>query len=367
MSLPVSACPFDAVAAMLEAVVRMHPLRPKLTVLASRKAAIVVLLAASAGRHPCRLGQYQQVWLENSVIMDRLVESAPSNQIELDLFQGEWSYDIPIPNTVTGKAAVHQLPGSVRFALKRFGPIDDLKVLELGPNECEITIGLSKEKVKEIISIETRSRTFLKCLVIANILGLKNVRFLLGNFIEYLRLRNDERFDLCFACGILYHMTDPVELIELICNNCDRVVVASIYMNDNLIHYDKSKDSTGLPPANWNIVDEIGTEVEYKGLKVKYFKNSYPSGRERGHIVYGHGGVDDHSNIMELDDILRTFEHFGFEIVGEIRDDPDGPRGPHVVFAAKRKGVPLNFERNRYLRIWRYTKHQFGKRILMRR
>jgi len=299
--------------------------------------------------------------------MDRLVESAPSNQIELDLFKNEWSYDIPIPNTVTGKAAVHELPGSVRIALKRFGPIDGFKVLELGPNECEITIGLSKEKVDEIISIETRSRTFLKCLVIKNILGMKNVRFLLGNFIEYLRLRNDEKFDLCFACGVLYHMTDPVELIEMICNSCDRVVVATIYVNDNLIHYDKSKDCSGLPAPNWHIVDENGTQVEYKGLKVRYFKNCYPSAREPAHTVYGHGGVDDHSNLMELNDILRAFEHFGFEIVGEIRDKPDGRRGPHVVFAAKKKGVPLNFRQNRCLRIWRYTKHQFEKRVPLHR
>ena len=43
--------------------------------------------------------------------------------------------------------------------------------------------------------------------------GLSRTRFLLGDFCEYLET-TDERFDLVFASGVLYHMADPIGLIE---------------------------------------------------------------------------------------------------------------------------------------------------------
>ncbi|WP_207954637.1 methyltransferase domain-containing protein [Saccharopolyspora elongata] len=38
--------------------------------------------------------------------------------------------------------------------------------------------------------------------------------FLLGDFTPYLR-DTDQRFDICFASGVLYHMRNPVETIAL--------------------------------------------------------------------------------------------------------------------------------------------------------
>ena len=160
--------------------------------------------------------------------MDQLVKSAPTDQIELDLFKDEWTSVIPIPNTVTGQKALKGTPSSIRLARRCFGPLNGFNVLELGPHECEMTVALSREKIENLVSIEARAKSHMKCLVIKNIMGLKNVRFRLGNFVEYLKVRG-KHFDLCLACDVLYHTTDPLELIDLICSNCDRVVVASCH------------------------------------------------------------------------------------------------------------------------------------------
>ena len=294
--------------------------------------------------------------------MDPLVKSAPSNQIALDTFKDQWAHEIPIQNATTGKEKVCKFPSSILLAKKYFSPLDNFSVLELGPNECEITIGANREKVRKVISIECRRQAFLKCLVIKNLLKLDKTQFLLGNFIEYLKAEK-QKFDLCLACGVLYHMTDPVELIELICSRCDRVIVATHYMNDNLANYDVSQDTTDLPVATWNIVDNEGEMVKYKGLDVRYFKNIYPDAEQDSHIVTGHGGTDNYSQIMELKDILKAFEHFGFEIMTEMFDDPDGPRGPHVLFAAKRKGVPFTITENRFLKVRRRITKSFKKAL----
>ena len=302
-------------------------------------------------------------------IMDPIITSAPTNQIQIDIFKNQWRYNFPIPNTVSGKAKVSMLHSDVRFAKKHFGPLKNFRVLELGPNEGQMTIGLDREGARDIVAVECRTDLFLKCLIIKNIFKLNRVTFLLGDFVKFLSESRKE-FDIILACGVLYHMTNPLELIELICRRSDRVLLASHYVNEGLLHFDASKreasKSTGLQAANWHFPNKEGEIVKYKGLEVTYFKNVYSQTKDERDRK-GVGGIESYSNMMKLEDIIRAFQHFGFEVVGDISDNPDELRGARVLFAAKRKDSPrtMSNSRNEYLRVRRYVKKKV-KKILFR-
>jgi len=113
--------------------------------------------------------------------------SIPSAQNALDIFRGDWISRLPGP--------LSQLPtGTANL-------FDDERVHWFA---------------KEIGGFEANTRAFLKCLVVKELFDLHHVSFLCGDFLEYLRHRDDTEFDLCVACGVLYHMENPAELIALL-------------------------------------------------------------------------------------------------------------------------------------------------------
>jgi SAM-dependent methyltransferase len=78
-------------------------------------------------------------------------------------------------------------------------------VLELGPLEGGHSFMFERLGAREVIAIEANPRAYLKCLIIKELLDLRRVRFLCGDFLEYLRADGTD-FDLVFASGVLYHM-----------------------------------------------------------------------------------------------------------------------------------------------------------------
>lgn len=109
------------------------------------------------------------------------------------------------------------------------GSLAGFDVLELGPHEAELTYKTASYLPASITSIEGRPHNFLKCLVAANALGLR-AKFMLGDFTKYLK-QCERRSDLLLMCGVLYHQTNPLELIELCCHHADRMVIVSHYFD----------------------------------------------------------------------------------------------------------------------------------------
>lgn len=269
-------------------------------------------------------------------LVEGMVKSAPHPQNAFDIFQGEWAYDIPIAGTKSGLGSTfHHKHYSVYQSELAFGSLKGMKCLELGPNEGEVSFHLHHAGCREVVSIEARIRAYLKCLIVKNFLHLDSVRFHLGDFVQFLEMTND-RFDLGMAAGVLYHMTNPIRLLELLAKSCDRIAIASHYFNESMLHYDPRKDTSGLGDAVWNIVDPKGEDFTHAGIKVKYFKYQYAGSRYLND-VYAHGGPEAYACLMRVDDIVRILNHFGMKIVGEINDDPEGPRGAHVFLTAERK------------------------------
>src|SRR5262249_2961527 len=114
-----------------------------------------------------------------------------------------------------------------------------------------------KMGVAEIIAVESNTEAFLKCLIVKNLVGLQKARFLLGDFVEFLK-QDTSRYDLIFCCGVLYHMQNPVELIELMAARTDRVFVRT--------HYFTEDSRPGLPTITVRHGDENYTyhQLMYK-------------------------------------------------------------------------------------------------------
>ena len=241
---------------------------------------------------------------------------APAVQNAVDLFKGQWACALSdvLPGVEAGRHHIFAdgRPALAAEHLGSGGRLDGMSILELGPLEGAHSYLMQTLGAEAILAIEANATAFLKCLVVKEALGLDRVRFVLGDFSAYLR-EAPRRFDLIFACGVLYHMTDPLELIALIAGATDRCFVWTHY-------FDPARG-----PAR------TAHRGERQGFEAIYWRNDYG---EKGNQFWG--GVDGLANWMEKDAILEAFRRFGLDQVTVLEDTPDHPNGPAFTFVAQR-------------------------------
>jgi hypothetical protein len=159
------------------------------------------------------------------------VNGAPSPQNSLDIFKGEWASKMPPPFQDL-KAGESKLFDDERISWlgEVLGTVSQMRVLECGPLEGGHTYMLEQLGAASILSVEANTRAFLRCLTVKELLGLSRSRFVLGDFVSY--LRQGERHDLVIACGVLYHLTNPVEAIALMSKVTDTLYVWTHYYDE---------------------------------------------------------------------------------------------------------------------------------------
>src|SRR5688572_1114961 len=151
----------------------------------------------------------------------------PSDQNALDLFANEWSSQPPSsrPELKAGATPLFDDP-RITWAHHHLmtmgveGGFANRDVLELGPLEGGHTYLINRYDAKSITAVEANARAYLKCLIAKELFGMPRARFLLGDCLEHLK-QNDRHYDIGIACGILYHLTNPVELLELLARRCN--------------------------------------------------------------------------------------------------------------------------------------------------
>ena len=168
-------------------------------------------------------------------ILDQMVTSYPSEQNALDIFKNEWSSKLPLARSdlQAGPIPLFEDP-RVHWAVCEAGGVANQRVLELGPLEGGHTYMLQERGAASILAIEANTRAFLKCLIVKNIFNLHKADFRCGDFISFLR-QNTERFDFVLATGVLYHMTSPVELLQLLSRVTDRLFMWTHYYDEAII------------------------------------------------------------------------------------------------------------------------------------
>ena len=247
--------------------------------------------------------------------IDEHVRTAPSAQNALDIFEGEWAGMMP-PESGLRAGSVARLYDDIRMHSTRqvFDGFDGKSILEIGPLEGGHTHALCRMGARLVTAVESNPRAYLKCLIIKEVFGLTAARFLLGDAVEYLR-HCRESFDVCIASGILYHLRNPVEFLDLIAPRSDRLFLWTHYYDLDAL------ERLGHEARRFRKrrVTLTARGEDFTGVQQSY--------AETGHPCFL-GGTHDYSVWMPLPEIERVLRHLGFPDIRYGHQEPDHPLGP---------------------------------------
>ena len=243
--------------------------------------------------------------------------AAPSPQGTVDIFKDRWASDFgeAIPNVKAGRHTLFTADPRPGFAVDSFGGLEGMRVLELGPLEGGHTYQLEKFGAREIVAVEGNVEAYLKCLISKELIGMKAARFLFGDFVEYLRT-SEERFDIIFCCGVLYHVQNPIDLIELIAKHTDRIFIWT--------HFEALPSSRPV-----RVVQSHGNSYR---LYIHENVN-----RDFGHYW---GGNRPSSSWLTREDILKSFASVGLLLRRICAEEFDHPSGPNFSATFERPAAP---------------------------
>ena len=259
-----------------------------------------------------------------SALRNDYFASAPSPQNALDIFEGEWYTTLPGQNHAlrAGSVDLYADP-RLQWALQEIGDLSGKSVLELGPLEGAHTYMLEQAGCASITSIEANPRAYLKCLVLKEVLNLRRAHFLCGDFIEYLRA-DSPKIGFVVASGVLYHMTDPVELIDLISRVTDCVFIWTHYYDEAAL--------ANKPEIRKKLTSR--TPFEYRGFQSSLFRYEYWGSFGLKRFC---GGPHAHAFWMEREAILECLRHFGFSSIATNFEERDHPDGPAIALVARKQ------------------------------
>jgi hypothetical protein len=257
-------------------------------------------------------------------ILDAYILSIPSNQNMLDIFEGEWSSRLPKNLGLVTKPGTARLfeDDRVVWAEHMLGKFSNWEILELGPLEGGHSYMFQDRNAKRIISIEANTRAFLKCLIIKNIFNLDRVEYKLGDFMPFLE-KNNSRYDMVFASGVLYHMEEPIKLIKFISRVTDRLFIWTHYYDHKVIK--KRKDLR----LKFNHL----ISFDYDGVSYECSTQSYKDALAWSGFC---GGAKPVSKWLTRDSIMKALDYYGFTNLQINFDHIDHPNGPALAICAKK-------------------------------
>ena len=256
-------------------------------------------------------------------ISTEYVRTAPSAQNALDIFRGKWWSRLPEPWTAlkAGNVALFEDP-RIGWALSEFGNLHGKTVLELGPLEGAHSYMIERAGAS-VISVEANPEAFLKCLIVKETVGLTRTHFLCGDFAEYLRNSAPE-FDAAVACGVLYHMTNPVELMALLSRVTKRLFLWTHYYEGRIIEANRELASMFAGAS----------ASEYGGFRHTLFRYEYWGSFGARRFC---GGARPHAHWLEREEILAGLRHFGFTDIRTNFESPEHPDGPALAVVASKQ------------------------------
>ena len=253
----------------------------------------------------------------------RFATEQPSPQTAVDAALGVWVSRFPPPFTDVRVGDVDLFEDDrIDWGLRTLGGVQDAAVLELGPLEGGHSYMVQQAGAARVVAIEANRDAFLKCLIVKEVFGLDRCSFLCGDVLKYLA-DDGENFDLCIACGVLYHLVDPVRLIELISARAQRLLLWTHVYDEQAI-------------AGSALAKRIGSihEAEIGGFRHRLYRHSYGVDT---HLTGFLGGTRPYSNWISREDLLGALEHFGWREVQTAFDGPH-PHGPALALTAVKDG-----------------------------
>lgn len=260
-------------------------------------------------------------------ILDAYCMERPGPQQVLDLFRDEWSSALPAAcglRTSPGRAALFE-DARVTWAVAQAGGVAGRRILEIGPLEGGHSAMLEQAGAAEVVAVEANTRSFLKCLCVKEVLGLRAVRFLLGDAMAFME-HDAGGFDMVFASGILYHMRDPMAFLSLLPRMAPRVFLWTHYFDDAVI-----RTSPALAHKFGPV--ERGTT---DGFAYEFVEQSYKDALAWNGFC---GGSAPTSRWLTRRSILDFLRHMGYRRIEVSFEAPDHPNGPALAAYAELAGA----------------------------
>lgn len=255
--------------------------------------------------------------------MVELILKKPSAQNVIDMLSGDWTSMMPAGSGLvsTGNIPLFDDP-RIAFVERVLGPVQGMDVLELGPLEGAHTYTLHRLGARSVTAIEANPRAFIRCLCVKEVFGLVRAKFLLGNFLPYLE-ELQSKVDLIVASGVLYHMTGPLGLLDLLCRNTDRLFLWTHYFDAAVI----------AGRADAAIFDEPA-EIRLGSFACEAAVRRYPQEALAWNGFTG--GAAPYAVWLSRDGLLAFLKDRGFTSVTVDFDQPDHPNGPALALCARR-------------------------------
>ena len=111
------------------------------------------------------------------------------------------------------------------------GTIEGLSVIDLGCLEGAFSLEFARRGAARVLGVEARPLNARRCEIAASLLGLDNVSFVVDD-VDHALESCTSPFDVVFASGILYHLSDPAAFLRRARSACSQFALIDTHVAD---------------------------------------------------------------------------------------------------------------------------------------
>lgn len=248
----------------------------------------------------------------------------PSVAATFSIYEGAWKYDFNEASAFSISKQIEMDPRP-KWCAEIFGSLEGRSVVEMGPADGYHTAALEGLGAK-VTAIEGNVDAFLRCLILKNALNLKS-QFLIGDFTKAVGLGSSKKWDVIYACGVLYHLLDPVQFIFDCTESSDNLFLWT--------HYYDEKATEEIDFESRGFAAKVAKVVQRYGRTYTYHKKSYDL--EHVEMMGYIGGLNATASWLSRDDLVAAVAAAGFKIE-KLVEDPgiEGVRMPALNILARK-------------------------------
>jgi SAM-dependent methyltransferase len=202
------------------------------------------------------------------------------------------------------------------------GSLAGRTIVDLGCLEGGFALEFARLGAERVVGIEARSVSVRRCELARDLLGLERAEFVQADIKDELP-RHADGFDVVFAAGILYHLSDPAGFLQLVRASCRGVALIDTHVADpDTVTHDCSEQ----------VVTQSAGGHDYQGRLFGEYEPGLDTVEREGLLW---AAWSDAASFWPFeDDLVRMLHDAGFSDVEKI--ERDTMRHPWQVDAVNR-------------------------------